>query len=271
MTPTWQSDDVPTLNPISASGWLRAVLRGVPLVALIFGGLVVLLLLRLIERPVFKEQRPWTPFITQTVCRGALRILGLKRKVIGTPLSGAGAIVANHSSWLDIFVLNATKRIYFVSKAEVANWPGIGWLARATGTVFIKRNRQEAASQVEVFRQRLAAGHRLLFFPEGTSTDGQRVLAFKTTLFAAFFDESFRETLQLQAVSIRYQPDNSLDPRFYGWWGDMDLVPHLLQLLSSPLKGRVTLEYHPPINIADAANRKELAKSLEDQTRSGFD
>jgi len=157
MTPTWQSDDVPTLNPISASGWLRAVLRGVPLVALIFGGLVVLLLLRLIERPVFKEQRPWTPFITQTVCRGALRILGLKRKVIGTPLSGAGAIVANHSSWLDIFVLNATKRIYFVSKAEVANWPGIGWLARATGTVFIKRNRQEAASQVEVFRQRLAA------------------------------------------------------------------------------------------------------------------
>jgi len=203
MTPTWQSDDVPTLNPISASGWLRAVLRGVPLVALIFGGLVVLLLLRLIERPVFKEQRPWTPFITQTVCRGALRILGLKRKVIGTPLSGAGAIVANHSSWLDIFVLNATKRIYFVSKAEVANWPGIGWLARATGTVFIKRNRQEAASQVEVFRQRLAAGHRLL--------------------------------------------------------------------LSSPLKGRVTLEYHPPINIADAANRKELAKSLEDQTRSGFD
>jgi lyso-ornithine lipid O-acyltransferase len=93
-----------------------------------------------------------------------------------------GALVANHASWLDIFTLNACDRIYFVSKSEVAGWPGIGWLARATGTVFINRQGREAQMQKLLFEARLRAGHRLLFFPEGTSTDGQRVLDFKSTL-----------------------------------------------------------------------------------------
>ena len=271
MTPTWRSDDVPAIAPMTARGWLRVVMRGIPLIALIIGGLILLLILRIVERPLFGQRRPWTPYVTQTVCRGTLWILRIKRKIKGTPLTQAGAIVANHSSWLDIFVLNASKRIYFVSKAEVASWPGIGWLARATGTVFIRRNRQEAAAQVDVFRQRLKAGHRLLFFPEGTSTDGQRVLAFKPTLFAAFFDESLKAHMQIQAVSVRYNPAPDLDSRFYGWWGDMDLAPHLLQLLAAPQRGTVTLDYHPPVRLNAFDNRKELARALEDQTRGGFD
>ena len=102
-----------------------------------------------------------------------------------TPLIPS-TVVANHASWLDIFALNAPQRIYFVSKDEVRDWPGIGWLARATGTVFIARKSREAGVQARLFETRMAAGHRLLFFPEGTSTDGRRVLPFKTTLFAAF-------------------------------------------------------------------------------------
>ena len=114
-------------------------------------------------------------------------ILGIRLQVTGRPMAERGAVVANHASWLDIFVLNAVSRVYFVSKAEVAGWAGIGWLARATGTVFIARKGTEAKEQQALFEARLRAGHRLLFFPEGTSTDSLRVLPFKSTLFAAFY------------------------------------------------------------------------------------
>jgi 1-acyl-sn-glycerol-3-phosphate acyltransferase len=130
--------------------------------------------------------------------------MGLGRDVSGVPMRGEGAYVANHSSWLDILVLNASKRMYFVAKAEVAGWAGIGWLARGTGTVFVRRDRAEAAKQAALFETRLHAGHRLLFFPEGTSTDGLRVLPFRPTLFAAFFADGLRDSLQVQPVSVAY-------------------------------------------------------------------
>ncbi|MEM9127613.1 MAG: lysophospholipid acyltransferase family protein, partial [Pseudomonadota bacterium] len=177
MSQTWHSDDGAEDGArLSIVDWVRVVLRGVPLAILVFGGLAILLLLRLVERPVFGVNRPVTPWITQAVCRLALRLLGIGFSMEGQTLSARGAIVANHSSWLDIFALNACTRLYFVSKSEVAGWPGIGWLARATGTVFIERNPARAREQTELFRMRLHAGHRLLFFPEGTSTDGRRVL-----------------------------------------------------------------------------------------------
>lgn len=183
-------------------GWLRVFLRGTVLAVLVFGGLAILLLCRLIERPLFGMRRPVTPYITQFVCRTAFVILGITLRVSGTPMRGRGAVVANHSSWLDIFTLNASKRIYFVSKSEVARWPGIGWLARATGTVFIERNPARAKLQTELFQQRLLAGHKLLFFPEGTSTDGQQVLPFKTTLFQSFFADGLREQIAVQPLSL---------------------------------------------------------------------
>jgi 1-acyl-sn-glycerol-3-phosphate acyltransferase len=83
--------------------------------------------------------------------------------------------VANHAGWLDIFTLNAVQRVYFVSKSEVAAWAGVGVLARVTGTVFIDRQARQAAEQARMLQDRLAAGHRLLFFPEGTSSDARRV------------------------------------------------------------------------------------------------
>ena len=270
MTARWEStEDVPHIKT-HGLGYLRAFLRGVPLILMIAVCLILLLLVRLVERPIFGLGRPWTPHITQFVCRNAFRILGISYRTEGAPLVGPGAVVANHSSWLDIFALNARKRIYFVSKAEVAGWPGIGWLARATGTVFIERDRRKAADHIKVFRDRLAAGHKLLFFPEGTSTDGLRVLGFKPTLFAAFLDPQLRGTLQIQAVSVIYLPPAGADPRLYGWWGDMDLAPHLLSTLAASPQGQVVVKYHPPIAVADFADRKALARRLEDQVRSGL-
>lgn len=271
MNPRWEDHNYPTYPARTLAGWVRICLRGVLLILVVFGGLLILLCLRLFERPMCGLNRPVTPYITQGVCRLALRVIGLSHTVKGTPMQGRGAVVANHSSWLDIFSLNAAKRIYFVSKSEVARWPGIGWLARATGTVFIERNPARAREQTSVFQDRLLAGHRLLFFPEGTSTDGKQVLPFKTTLFQAFFTPDLRDETAIQPVSVHYDAPAGCDPRIYGWWGDMSFGSHLLMLLALPRQGRVEITYHAPLPVAAYENRKVLARACENAVRAGHD
>lgn len=267
---TWQGDAPPGHHRLGPADWLRVVLRGVPLGTVVFGGLAVMLLVRLIEYPLNGARRPVTPYITQAVCRAAFLILGMRFRSIGAPMRGPGAVVANHASWLDIFALNTRKRIYFVAKSEVAGWPGIGWLARATGTVFIRRDRAEVRDQIALFKERLAADHTLLFFPEGTSTDGLRVLPFKPSLFAAFFAPDMRERMRIQPVTLVYDAPEGEDARFYGWWGDMDFGPHLLSTLAARRHGAVTVIYHPVVAVADYPDRKSLAKAMEAQVRAGL-
>ncbi|MDK3072687.1 lysophospholipid acyltransferase family protein [Sedimentitalea sp. JM2-8] len=271
MSQTWESETEPDPVAIGLAGWVRVLWRGVALGTLVFGALILLLLVRLIERPLCGVKRPVTPFITQFVCRNAFRILGMGFSATGTLMTQPGAVVANHVSWLDIFALNARKRIYFVSKSEVAGWPGIGWLARATGTVFIERNPARAREQTEAFEARLFAGHKLLFFPEGTSTDGLRVLPFKTTLFQAFFTDHLRDRMYVQPVSVIYSAPPGEAPRFYGWWGDMDFAGHLLKTLAVRRQGSVRLVYHPPLRVADFPDRKSLAAQCERAVRSGLE
>lgn len=270
MSVVWDKGDYPPAPKPGLLGWLLIVLRGLALVFVVFGGLTLLLLIRLIEAPVHGLYRPWTPWITQTVCRCALFILGIGFFTQGKPMKERGAIVANHSSWLDIFTLNARKRIYFVSKAEVANWPGIGWLARATGTVFITRDPREAKVQQQIFEARLLAGHKLLFFPEGTSSDAMRVLPFKSTLFQAFLTPDLRHEMHIQPVTVIYQAPDGFRDDFYGWWGDMGFGEHLLMMLASRKHGAVKLVYHAPVRADAYPDRKALAADLETRVRSGM-
>ncbi|KUF11418.1 lysophospholipid acyltransferase family protein [Pseudoponticoccus marisrubri] len=268
MSQTWTgSEPPPEAPPIGLAGGLRIAWRAPVIAVVVFGGLALLLLVRLLERPLCGMDRPVTPWITQGVCRTVLRVMGLRLRISGPVMKGPGAIVANHTSWLDIFVLNSRKNIYFVSKAEVAGWPGIGWLARATGTLFIQRDRREPRAQAQLFEERLLHGHRLLFFPEGTSTDGRRVLSFKTTLFAAFFADALKHRVQVQPVAVVYAAPPGADPRFYGWWGDMGFGPSLLQVLARGRQGHVRLAYLPPVRVDAFPNRKSLAQHLEDQIR----
>ncbi|MEL6449845.1 MAG: 1-acyl-sn-glycerol-3-phosphate acyltransferase [Pseudomonadota bacterium] len=269
MSVTWEGGPPPVARAITTLGWLRLTRRAVAIVLTILAGLACLLPLRLIERPIFGQARPWTPWITQAVCRMSLRWMGLTLIRTGAPMRGQGAVVANHSSWLDIFVLNASDRVHFVSKAEVAGWPGIGFLAQVTGTVFIARDRRAAQAQTALFENRLLAGQRLLFFPEGTSTDGLRVLPFKTTLFQAFFAPALRASLAVQPVSVTYHAPDGADARAYGWWGDMGFGPHLLTTLALRRQGRVEVVYHPPIPVADISDRKALAAQSEALVRAG--
>ena len=267
---TWNPELEADPYHISLAGWLRIALRAILLIVLVSSGLLLLLAVRLLEGPIHGVQRPWTPWITQFVCRMAFVILRMPHRTIGTQMTQPGAVVANHGSWLDIFTLNARKRVYFVSKAEVAKWPGIGWLARATGTVFIRRARGDAKRQQDVFEQRLSVGHKLLFFPEGTSTDSLRILPFKSTLFEAFFTDHLRDIMWVQPVTVAYRAPEGEEPRFYGWWGDMDFGSHLLKTLAAPRQGSVTVTYHTPLRVADFDGRKPLAAACEKAVRSGM-
>ena len=169
---------------------------------------------------------------------------------------------------MDIFALNSGQSLYFVSKSEVSKWPGIGLLAKATGTLFIRRESKEAVAQKKLFGQRIKMGHRLLFFPEGTSTDGMRVLPFKSALFQAFFDSGLNSPCYIQPVTVTYFAPKNEDPRFYGWWGDMSFAVHLLKTIASRRQGSIEVRYHEPLLVSNFAKRKELAAAAEKIVRS---
>ncbi|MGB3409009.1 MAG: lysophospholipid acyltransferase family protein [Jannaschia sp.] len=265
---TWDGAPAPDPVRIGPRAVLRALRRGVPVVVVVAGGLFLLSLVRLIERPLCGLNRPVTPWITQGVCRAGLFLMGIRRVVRGTVMTGTGAVVANHVSWLDIFALNASKRIYFVSKSEVAGWPGIGLLARATGTLFIRRDPREARVQAQTMEDRLRAGHRLLFFPEGTSTDGVRLLSFKTTLFAAFFSPALSGAMQVQPVTLIYRAPPDEAAAFYGWWGEQSVTDHMLRMLVAPRHGVIEVVYHAPLRVAAFVDRKALARAAEEVVRT---
>ncbi|WP_230426510.1 lysophospholipid acyltransferase family protein [Paragemmobacter aquarius] len=265
----WKAEEM-VYARAGVAGWGRALWRGLALGLVTYGGLVVLLLVRLVERPLFGLDRPWTPHITQFVCKAAFVILRLPVTVRGEPMQGRGAMVANHASWMDIFALNAAAQVYFVAKSEVAGWAGIGWLARATGTVFIARKGREAKVQQRLFEDRLRAGHRLAFFPEGTSTDGVRVLPFKSTLFAAFYTHGLDEVMQIQPVTLVYHAPRGQDSRFYGWWADMTFGGHFLRVLMQGRQGRVEVVFHKAAAVEDFPDRKALAAHCEAAVRAAL-
>ena len=269
--PTWMGPAPPPApRRLGPADWSRVVTRGLPVAAVLFGGLAVLLLVRAAEAPLAGRRRPVSGAIPPLAFAAACRLIGLRRRVRGRPMTGIGAAVANHASWLDILALGAADRVLFVAKAEVAGWPGIGWLARGAGTLFFRRDRAEAARQTSILAACMQAGQRPLIFPEGTSSDGQRVLRFKPTLFAAFFEQSLKDHAQVQSITVKYTAPPGRDPRLYAWWGAQDFAPHLVQVLAEPRQGRVDVVFHPPRRVADHADRKGLAAACEADVRAGL-
>ena len=165
MTTTWISEDgEPVSKKISIFGWVLLFSRGSAIIFIMLFGLILKFLLRLFEKPLFGNRRPVSPQITVMVSKISLWLLSLPVKRFGAPLTRPGAFVAKHSSWLDIFALNSGQSLYFVSKSEVSKWPGIGLLAKATGTLFIRRDSKEAVAQKKLVGQRIKMGHRAFIF-----------------------------------------------------------------------------------------------------------
>jgi 1-acyl-sn-glycerol-3-phosphate acyltransferase len=209
--------------------------------------------------------------------RQVCRLFGIRITVEGAVARDKPVlIVSNHTSWLDIPVLSAVAPVSFVAKKEVAGWPFVSWLAKLQRSVFVDRQRRGAVGETtsEIIR-RLQGGDTVVLFAEGTSSDGNRVLPFKTALFAAAkpstkaaaqAPDAVVQTLSLVYTRLHGVPFGRADRSLVGWYGDMEMQSHAWQLLrAGPLDVRIRIG--PPVPLESFADRKELAKKSEEQVR----
>jgi 1-acyl-sn-glycerol-3-phosphate acyltransferase len=165
--------------------------------------------------------------------------------------------ISNHSSYLDITVLSSLVDASFVAKAEIADWPLFGLLAKLQRSVFIERRASHSRRQRDDIAKRLAEGDALVVFPEGTTDDGNHVLPFKSALFAVAERDIRGEPLLVQPISIAYvrldgMPLGREWRPYYAWYGAMDMPAHLWRVLGL---GKVTVEvhFHDAMDIRSAA------------------
>ncbi|MGZ4896254.1 MAG: lysophospholipid acyltransferase family protein, partial [Candidatus Angelobacter sp.] len=159
--------------------------------------------------------------------RRTLPRMGIRIEVTGSPV-GAGLIASNHLSYLDILVYSAIAPCAFVAKREVRAWPAVGWIATLAGTIYVDRSRRSETHTIQPeIQSALAGGLRLFLFPEGTSSDGSRVLPFHSSLFQPAVDLQ----APVSAASIAYTIPDGVAATEACYWGDMKLFPHLINLL----------------------------------------
>jgi 1-acyl-sn-glycerol-3-phosphate acyltransferase len=182
-----------------------------------------LLLIRL-RGPFTLERRAlWM----QSSARLIISSLGIRYRIAGEPPS-SGLLVANHLSYLDIVIFAAVLPCCFVAKAEIDSWPVFGMLARAGGTLFVDRSSRVSAEQVtEQVAKRLREPVPVLFFPEGTSTDGTQLLRFHSRLF----NPAAVSGAQVTAASISYIIEDGTPERELCWFGNALFLPHVWKAL----------------------------------------
>ena len=208
----------------------------------------------------------WRQIIFRSWARSFLVISGMTVEVIGTPPRAPFLLVSNHLSYVDIAAFRAVLETVFVAKSDIRNWFLAGWIVRDLGTIFIdRRNRRDIPRVGSEIKQRLDEGEGVVVFPEGTSTKGEEVLPFNSSLleFAA------KENLPVSYASINYRtPDDEPNAsEIVCWWDDTVFMEHLWKLLS--LK-----EFTAIINFGDTplikSNRKELAHELREKVKEKF-
>jgi 1-acyl-sn-glycerol-3-phosphate acyltransferase len=197
-----------------------------------------------------------------------VRIREVGERVRGHPL----LVVANHCSWLDVPVITAAAPVVFVAKREVASWPLFGLLARLQRSVFVDRQRPHKTAEVNAaIAQRLAEGDPVLLFGEGTSSDGNRVLPFRSALIGAARDAlaeaEHSGRVLIQPLSVAYTrlnglPIGRLHRPAVAWYGGMELMPHLLRVLGQGALD-VVLTWGEPVAYEAHTDRKAVTKTLE--------
>jgi 1-acyl-sn-glycerol-3-phosphate acyltransferase len=181
-------------------------------------------------------------------------------------------IVCNHVSWLDISVISAVAPVVFIAKSEVARWPLFGLLAKLQRSVFVDRNRRHKTTEVNSqIARRMAAGDPVVLFGEGTSSDGNRVLTFRTALIGAARDAlaeaEHTKRVWLQPMSIAYTgllglPMGRQHRPLIAWYGAFSLGPHLLAAIRRGAID-VTVSWGEPIAFDETSDRKVVAQELE--------
>lgn len=195
------------------------------------------------------------------------RLLGLQLRVVGERVRCDRPVVfiSNHSSWIDVPVLGGVLDGCFVAKGEIARWPLISTVAKLGRTVFVTRQRGTIGRERDLMRQRLASGDNLILFPEGTSSDGSRVLPFRTSFFAVTTVGDDVAPL-IQPVSIVYDrlgglPTGRASRLVFAWYGDMDIATHFWRL-GRHTGLRATVLLHDVLDPAGFADRKALSQAV---------
>ncbi len=197
--------------------------------------------------------------LTERWSRRLLALLNVKLRVVGRPPPEDGVVfVANHISWLDVWLIDSLRACRFVAKAEVRGWPVIGWLAERAGTLFIQRQRRHHTAVLnQSIAAALAAGESVALFPEGTTSDGSRLRRFFTSLLQPAADTG----APLVPVAIRYVDDHGRPDATPAYIDQMTLMESLLRILSA---GTIRAELHvlPPVDTR-GRNRREIAHAAQ--------
>ncbi len=219
-----------------------------------------------------KAARTFPNWYHRQVCR----LLGITLQIEGAVANNSAVLlVCNHTSWLDIPVLSAVAPLSFVAKKEVGSWPFVSALARLQRTVFVDRSKRQAAGDAaDEITARLGAGDTIVLFAEGTSSDGNRVLPFKSSLFGAVKpgeDAARCASAVVQTAAVVYThvhgiPLSRAERPRVGWYGDMEMQSHAWSLLKlGPLTVRITIA--PAVPLDSYADRKDLALRSERAVR----
>ena len=187
--------------------------------------------------------------------QGLLRVLGIELDARGVPVAPGCMLVANHISWVDIFVINALAPAAFVSKAEVRTWPVIGWLAAKNDTIFLRRGSRGHARIINAETAALLdAGFNVAIFPEGTTTDGSQLLHFH----AALLQPAIACGHPVQALALQYRTPDDRFSAAPAYIGDMSLGECIANIVAAPRTiARITVA--APIATTDGLERRALA------------
>lgn len=198
--------------------------------------------------------RPAQLKLKQRWSRQLLGMLGVRLQAEAAPLPSPTLLVANHISWLDIYVINALAPAAFVCKADVRDWPLIGWLCERTETVFMPRGSRRGAREASgIVAARLRQGWQVAVFPEGTTSDGSEVLPFHGALLQGAVDAGCR----VQPLALRYTDGEGRPSAAAAYCGDTSLLESLRRIAAAP-RLHVRLDVLPPLDGRDA-ERRELA------------
>jgi len=244
--------------------------------------LVVFFLVTLLVMPVQAAlvgmRSRWGDWLPYYYHRCIARLLGVRVHVSGEIQRHRPVLlISNHVSWLDIIVISTLAPLHFIAKREVADWPFFGWLAKLQRSLFVDRERRTAVRETaHEIAERLKAGERMVLFAEGTSSDGNQILPFKSALIgaAALAAEQEGEGADVQTLALAYTrvhglPMGRVARTYVAWYGDMDMLSHVWGLLrQGPLDVHVCIS--EPLRLENVRDRKKLAVISEAQVRRNF-
>ena len=193
--------------------------------------------------------------------KGIINIIGVKVNVSGLQEKRKTLFVSNHISYLDIIVYGSLINTVFVAKSEIKKWPIINKLCTIAKTIFVERNNiRSLRNQISLIEKSLQKDTNVLFFPEGTSSDGSKVLRFKSSLFS-IVDSKGLGDFYIQPISLSYNkldglPMNKFYKPFLAWFGGMALFSHLWKFLGLGTS-EVKVTFHKAKKFSSFSNRKD--------------